>query len=345
MEFINVIPKVVSGFEIKKGSIVLLNFWGENSDLEILDKFTLEIAKVGGIPIRWQQSRNLMKNYFTEVPQKYIDFPDKYYEIFKLADAVIDIFMYGPAPHKDFPKDKYPLYSLYMRKLFKALIDEKELFIQVRVPTEENALAENIDYETYKDAMYNALNIDYKKLKEECTELVNKLNDKNKVTIYSKDNRVLNFNLKNRQWYKDDGTGDIPWGEVAIAPVEESAEGEILIPQVALEGKKIFNVLLKFRKGKLINASSKELLEFINQFQGDKDIIAEFGIGLNENIKELTGCTLIDEKCKGTAHIAIGMNDMFGGKNSSQLHMDFVFEPVKIEIDGETLMNGSKIVL
>ena len=79
MEFINVIPNMVSGFEIKKGSIVLLNFWGENKDLAILDKFTLEVAKAGGVPIRWHQSRELIKDYYTEVGTEYLEFPDKYY--------------------------------------------------------------------------------------------------------------------------------------------------------------------------------------------------------------------------------------------------------------------------
>lgn len=345
MDFAEIIPNMVSGFEIKGGSIVLLNFWGENEDLAILDKFALEIAKVGGVPIRWQQSRELIKIYFTEVSQEHLDFPDKYFEIFKLADVVIDIFMYGPAPYKDFPKDKFPLYGAYMRKLFGALTEGKDLFIQVRVPTEENAMAEDMDYEIYKEAMYNALTIDFKKLKEECANLVNKLRHKNKVTIYSENNKVLTFNLENRSWHKDDGTGDIPCGEVFIAPIEESAEGEILISQVTLEKRKLTNVLLEFKAGKLTNCSSKELMEFIKQFPGDKDMIAEFGIGLNENIKELIGCTVIDEKCKGTVHIAIGMNDMFGGKNSSQLHMDFIFTPIKIELDGEILMDGSKIIL
>lgn len=345
MNFINVIPNIVSGFEIKKGSIILLNFWGENNDLAILDKFTLEVAKAGGVPIRWQQSRELIKTYFTEVSKEYLGFQDKYFKIFKLADGVIDIFMYGPGPHKDFPKDKLSLYGEYMRKLFGALIEEKELFIQIRVPTEENASAENIDYKIYKEAMYNALSIDFKKLKEECTRLVNKLAGKNKVTIHSENNNVLTFNLENRQWHKDDGTGDIPCGEVYIAPMEESAEGKILIQQVILGREKIYNVLLEFKAGKLVNCSSNKLLEFIKQFSGDNDIIAEFGIGLNENIKELVGCTVIDEKCIGTAHIAIGMNDMFGGKNSSQLHMDFIFEPVKIKVDGELLMEHSKILL
>jgi len=345
MNFINVIPNMVSGFEIKKGALVLLNFWGENSDLAILDKFTLEVAKAGGVPIRWHQSRELIKDYYTEVAPEYLEFPDKYYEIFKLADAVVDIFMYGPTPHKDFPRDKFPFYGAHMRKLFGSLTEGKELFIQVRVPTEENAMSEDIDYEIYKTAMYNALYIDFKKLKAECTELVGKLEGKNKVVIYTGENNTLSFNLENRQWHKDDGTGDVPCGEIYIAPIEESAEGEILIPQVILEGERFSDVLLQFKAGKLVNCSSKELMDFIKQFPGDNDILAEFGIGLNENIQGLIGCAVIDEKCKGTAHIAIGMNDMFGGKNSSQLHMDFIFTPVKIEVDGELLMEGSKLIM
>lgn len=345
MDFTNVIPNIVSGFEIRKGSIVLLNFWGENGDLSILDKFTLEVAKAGGVPIRWQQARELIKNYFTEVPQEYLGFPDKYFGIFNLADAVVDIFMYSPAPHKNFPKERLPFYGAYMRKLFGALTKEKELFIQVRIPTEENSKAEGIDYEVYKEAMYNALSIDFNKLKEKCTRIINKLNGKNKVNIYSENNNLLTFNLGNRRWYKDDGTGDIPCGEVYIAPIEESAEGRVFIPEVILEGERISNVLLEFKTGKLVDCSSNKLMEFIKKFEGNNDIIAEFGLGLNENIKELIGCAVIDEKCSGTAHIAIGMNDMFGGKNSSQLHLDFIFEPVKIEIDGEILMDGSKVIL
>jgi aminopeptidase len=345
MNFISLIPNIVSGFEVKKGSLVLLNFWGENSDLAILDKFTLEIAKAGAVPIRWQQSRELIKEYYTEVAPEYLEFPDKYFEIFKLADAVIDIFMYAPAPHKDFPKDKIPFYGKYMRKLFGSLTEGKELFIQVRVPTEENAMGEGLDYETYKTSMHNALTIDFKKLKADCVDLVEKLNGKNKVTIYTEGNKTLSFNLENRQWHKDNGTGDIPCGEVYIAPIEESAEGEILIPQVTLEGEKFTDVLLEFNAGKLVNCSAKEVMEYIEECPGDKDILAEFGIGLNENIKELIGSPVFDEKCKGTAHIAIGMNDMFGGKNSSPLHIDFIFTPVKIEVDGELLMNGSDLVI
>lgn len=343
MNFIDVIPKVVKGLEIKKDWLVLLNFWGENSDLDILDRFALEVVKAGGTPIRWQQSRELSKAYFTETEN--LSFPEKYFEIFKLADAVVDIFMYGPAPHEDFPKEKLPLYGAYMRNMFGALMEGKELFVQVRIPTEENAISEGVDYEVYKHAMYNALSIDFDMLKRQCSELVSKLTGKKQVVIHTGHNKRLTFDLGDRQWHKDDGTGDIPCGEVYIAPIEESAEGEIRIPEILLEGQKLSDVLLEFKAGKLVNCSSAELLDFIGQFPGNNDVIAEFGIGLNENVKELIGCTVIDEKCKGTAHIAIGMNSMFGGKNNAKLHMDFIFTPAKIELDGGLLMEGPNLVL
>ncbi|NLL00827.1 MAG: hypothetical protein GX271_09235 [Clostridiales bacterium] len=38
----------------------------------------------------------------------------------------------------------------------------------------------------------------------------------------------------------------------------------------------------------------------------------------------MIGYTVLDEKMAGTFHIAIGDNTMFGGNNSSPLHMDFV---------------------
>lgn len=343
MDFINTIPNMVSGFEIKKGELVLLNFWGENSDSAVLDKFAIEIAKVGGVPVKWQQSREFAKNYYTEVPVGNLKFCEKYFEIFKLADVVIDIFMYTPAPHKDFPKDKLPYYVAYMRKLFGSLTEEKRLFIQVTVPTIENAANEGIDYEIYETSVCNALSIDLNKLKNRCSGIVNKLNGKRKICIYTEGSRELTFDLKDRSWYKDDGTGDIPCGEVYIAPVEESAEGTIFISQFYLEGESLSNIILEFKKGKLLHCSSEKLINFINQFSGDKDLIAEFGIGLNENVQNLTGSTLIDEKCIGTAHIAIGMNNLFGGRNSSDLHMDFIFTPVRIEADDELIMSGKSI--
>ena len=62
MEFIEFIPRIVKGFEFKQGSMVLLNFWGENKDLDILDRFAIEIGKLGAVPVKIQQSREFAKD-------------------------------------------------------------------------------------------------------------------------------------------------------------------------------------------------------------------------------------------------------------------------------------------
>lgn len=74
-------------------------------------------------------------------------------------------------------------------------------------------------------------------------------------------------------------------------------------------------------------------------------MLAEFGIGLNEKVETLIGFEAVDEKNKATAHIALGMNCLFVGKNGSPVHFDFVFTPSRILIDGITVMEGSRLLI
>ena len=53
-------------------------------------------------------------------------------------------------------------------------------------------------------------------------------------------------------------------------------------------------------------------------------IVCELGLGMNPNVTDLCGYTLLDEKMAGTFHIAVGANTMFGGENRATDHGDFV---------------------
>lgn len=53
-------------------------------------------------------------------------------------------------------------------------------------------------------------------------------------------------------------------------------------------------------------------------------IVCELGPGMNPNVTDLCGYTLLDEKMAGTFHIAVGANTMFGGENRATDHGDFV---------------------
>lgn len=62
---------------------------------------------------------------------------------------------------------------------------------------------------------------------------------------------------------------------------------------------------------------------------------------MNENIKQLTGCSVLDEKMLGTCHIGTGMNAMFGGSITKGSHRDYVFRCQVDFLDdkGEILLN------
>lgn len=335
MNFIECIPNIASSFEFSKGEIVLLHFWGDNKDLDILDRLAIEIGKSGAVPLKLQQSREFIKDYYSAIDEDLLVMPDKYFDIFKIADSVIDIHTYPvPAPHKDFPREKIGAYRENLMKTMRALMPDKKYFIQLRVPTEDNAASTNLPFDEYYDRMMSALDIDYKKLKEVTNTTVEKFDGVKTVEITTSSD-VLSFDITGRPWHRDDGNGDLPCGEVYIAPIEATVNGNITIPKVYLEGELLENVVLDFENGELVKTNSLELYSFVSQIPGDAKMFAEFGIGLNENVKNLCGYELLDEKAIGTMHIAIGMNNMFGGNNDSPFHMDFVFKPDKVLIDGK----------
>jgi aminopeptidase len=341
MDFESLLPKIVRAFEIEPGNIVLVQFWGENEEKSILDRCCLEIAKCGGIPIPWQYSRRYLKEYICQGAPASLEFPGRYFEVFKPVDIVIDVFTYtglGPG----IPREKAQGFAAYFGKIFESFAQKK--FIQVMVPTRLNAEATGLDYETYRTAMMKALNIDYDLIKRNCRALTEHLKGADRIDMTTEGDRKLSFSLRSREWYRDDGTGSVPCGEIYIAPIEESGEGEVLIPEVYLQGEKWTDVVLAFKAGTLVEASEPKVLEHIRKHPGDCDRLAEFGLGLNPGVDRLIGYLWVDEKLGGSAHIAVGFNNYFGGKNESPLHLDFVFRPVRMEIDGKAFIENGELV-
>jgi len=135
----------------------------------------------------------------------------------------------------------------------------------------------------------------------------------------------------------------LPRGEVYVAPLEGSAEGVAVIDRAFIRGQPVEQLKLTFERGQVVHidapkAESVRLLEeLLAASSGDKDRIAELGFGLNPGVTELTGDILLDEKLNGSVHIAIGMNDSFGGQNRSNLHLDLVMLHPSLWLDGRLI--------
>jgi len=138
---------------------------------------------------------------------------------------------------------------------------------------------------------------------------------------------------------------EVPSGEVYVAPLETSANGVLVVEELREYGIK--NLELRFEGGRIVSFRAErgegEFQELLDKAEGDKDRIAEFGMGINQGMK-LTGYRIYDEKALGTAHVAIGDNVDLGGENKASIHLDFVLHRPNIEVDEVLLMEKGKLV-
>lgn len=162
----------------------------------------------------------------------------------------------------------------------------------------------------------------------------------------------LRLKLTGREWRDDTGIlrgrgvfGNLPSGEIYIAPVEDSAEGVLVIDK-CLPGMLLSEpVRVIFKKGSVTQVEGGAGAEFLrNAFAQHGDsacVIAELGIGTNP-MARLQGNIITDEKVLGTLHVAVGRNDFLGGKNVATTHIDGVIGQPTLEIDGKIMIENGK---
>jgi leucyl aminopeptidase (aminopeptidase T) len=71
--------------------------------------------------------------------------------------------------------------------------------------------------------------------------------------------------------------------------------------------------------------------------------IAEFGIGMNPKAT-IKGATIIDEKVKGTCHIAFGSSFAIRGKVKAAVHWDSIIIMPTIFFDDEKIMDNGELL-
>ncbi|NRF91928.1 aminopeptidase [Paenibacillus frigoriresistens] len=197
-----------------------------------------------------------------------------------------------------------------------------------------------------------AISADYSKVKV-LTEKVTDLLTKGKKVRIEKDGYTLAFSIADRRGIPSTGmyvnpgeSGNLPSGEAYIAPIEEIAEGKILIDgSVAGIGKLNSPLLLTIEKGRIVRAegdAAERLLQILGD--GDGRLLGEFGIGTNDKAR-ITGVVLEDEKVYGTIHVAFGSNHTFGGTISAGVHIDGVVSKPNVYIDDQLIMENGQLIM
>jgi len=334
------------------------------------ERFALKVEeecwKVGAHTLLLPYSSARQKARFTLSPEESLA------QMNPMAEALaktIDVSIYiGEEDNPNWSQnltDRVKLAAPHKQKLREILDQRKVRWVYFGWPIPGAAEGYGCPVEKFREIFFNSIRFSFsEEVRRLCHYYRQALEGGDQVTIRAEDGTNLTFNIKGRPILVDDGylseediaRGDvglnIPSGEVFVAPLEETAEGVIKFGRVAIPSfGKIRGLKLVFREGRVAEYEAQEGVEVFSRFleanTGDKDRIAELGIGCNPGAEYTGGSIIVDEKIYGTIHIAIGSNTgAYHGKNKASSHLDMIKDMSRGEllVDGETVMRGGKPV-
>ncbi len=203
------------------------------------------------------------------------------------------------------------------------------------------------------------MSVDYRELKRLTAAVARAIRGAGWLEIASGNGTRLLFRTGGRRAWQDNGdyrkpgaAGNLPAGEVYLAPLEGTASGRLVLewaPTRKLESP----VTLVVRRGLVTEVLGTE--PFADGLRRriascpECANIAELGIGTNSLAKRPDNI-LESEKILGTVHVALGDNHTFGGRVRAPFHQDFVFfSPTLKALDGgkkvkSVIMRKGKLV-
>jgi leucyl aminopeptidase (aminopeptidase T) len=206
---------------------------------------------------------------------------------------------------------------------------------------------------------FSSMAVDWAALAARTARLAAAMNDAVAVQITTPAGSRLRLGTQGRPARGDDGLldrpgsfGNLPAGEVYLAPVEGTAEGRLVI-EYAPTRRLASPLTLVISGGSVTEILGDEpyrdrLVEKFAESPLNRNI-AELGIGTNDRASRPDN-VLEAEKILGTIHIALGDNSGFGGTVSTPFHEDYVcYRPTLTAIgaDGtkrQLLVDGKLLV-
>jgi aminopeptidase len=181
------------------------------------------------------------------------------------------------------------------------------------------------------------MNVDYAQMRETARRLIEGFAGAASVHITTLAGTNLTLDITDRPFQGDVAittrlAGNLPCGEVYCGPVEDGANGILVVDGTFADLRHLTAPLhISVEKGRITRMECQDpailaKAQQITSVDEEASVIGELGIGINPGAR-LTGNMLEDEKAFRTGHIAFGANYEFpGGRNHSKTHHDFLFQ-------------------
>ncbi len=342
--------------------MVLIETWQHT--LELASDIALECYRTGAKPMITLMTDRLWWNILEQIPDQYIRKTPRH--VLNGADSITVWIGLGgpqdPTRFRDVPASRLESFfegeKPILDKTFEKKVRTAELALGHITP--ERAKAYGFNYEHWVRMTEDAIKVDYRKMTELGRKMANRLERGSRVHLKSKSGTDLRFEITKRPVHIQDGIVDqqdierglvstqLPSGKVEVAPLEDSANGTVVFdgPR-ALKGRMVSDLSLRFEKGKIVEYHASKFEEVFREVfeatKGDKDSIAQFGMGINPRV-DLIGYTT-DELSLGTATVGVGANRGIGGRNDSSFSFSATISKPTIEVNGYTIMLDGRLLL
>jgi leucyl aminopeptidase (aminopeptidase T) len=194
-----------------------------------------------------------------------------------------------------------------------------------------------------------AMRVDFQKLAEIGDLMVERLKGAVRAHVTSPEGADIWFTTRGRLFESDvrigpASFGNLPNGEVRVAPLETEAQGTLVCDSsIGDLGKVSSPVSIEVVAGRITSIRGDDnalvqRIEDLTSIDDEASVVGELAFGINPAAR-VTGTMLEDEKAMGTVHVAFGNNIEMGGANGSRTHRDFhILKPtMTIEFqDGQT---------
>ncbi len=221
-------------------------------------------------------------------------------------------------------------------------------------PTAADAQRAGMSTAAWTDYVYEATLADWEDRRRRQRRIADVLEAGSELRLVKGEATDLRFSIEGMGAYNDDGTENMPGGEVATVPVVDSVEGTVAFDLPALRhGREVEGAWLSFEEGEVVEygaARNEEVLTAVLETDPGARRAGEFGIGTNEGIDRLCGNVLFDEKARNTVHLALGAAVeacVPDGEevNESAVHFDLLLDASEdsvVDVDGETIQRDGR---
>jgi leucyl aminopeptidase (aminopeptidase T) len=284
------------------------------AEIPLIEELAIMIRKKQAFPVIEISTDNLKKRFLNEMPDDIYDLPLDYYTKWvDTIDAFIDIgWRSNPGFFQNLADWKFNKLKASTSDILQSVIHKNKKMLFLGYPTRAVAEYFEADPEVLKAAYFEGLNCDYNKVMAKTDDLTRRFTGLENGIAFTGENHLV-FSIDQERlaempkWYNNNLIV-LPGGQVEIPLLQKGLTGIFRASRVYHENLCFENVEIHIGEGEVYAVQFETDRKGNNKLRHaaiNHHCDFRLCVGLNENLRELTGYYLFDEAMLGNVSLKL----------------------------------------